>query len=731
MAYSPPWTTPGSATAIYSVLAFLSITITICSVSVRRTNPTPSNDVFVGGLAYASIIFGGAAIFYVFTAETAASHINAAGVFQNLIALATTGIAMFVYSYLCEKTPDEDSRWSSRMLTPGIVIVGLLSFAIFLVISRMQLPEIIVLAAGYIAGSVAVVTYVAAGYFALVHKAKSSFDSRRMAISFFLLAGASLNHVILLPNPSALWLISIALMGTSLIIAIVATGFPFLKQIGIEEHLAYRITITISALVILPYIAVHLIETTFIMTTLVDIGGTVLVHAAGFVFAISFAYALYTKSKLRTAPYQTPIIILLLYWSIAELALVFWPFFALPGMDSESLMPYIIGGFVSIVNLAIASRRLLNPPTDYLIVPTKKLYIALASLFSIMIYSSESLYRYAFQTGSFLIDLPLTIGLLLSLSFLSLFVLLNFIILLTGVSGGNFSFDAVAAGSTTIWLVVMTLKANFATWTAGWWAAEALMAIVFATFPIIIMRYYLEESSHNVVFRERAEIYSKYLTDLIRIHNQRTINVLGDSDEHSKMSEGKLDAVSRAMQEVTRADDIARNMTSMIVASRMPEDDLEPIDLVSAIHLAASRIETEKELEAFMTINKKKGDCFVLANVLLSDAFYHLFLGTANRLGYLFHIVVEINPENEQPKSNWYLTISLKLAAAEKVGEENLFSRYTERVRWTIFEFGYAQRIMELFSGYIQAGKAVYSNDQLTVSFEIILPASRILEEGD
>ena len=61
-------------------------------------------------------------------------------------------------------------------------------------------------------------------------------DSYRLALAFWLLAGASINHILILPNPSSLWIISMSLMGISFLYANVATSYTFLLGGGVRKN---------------------------------------------------------------------------------------------------------------------------------------------------------------------------------------------------------------------------------------------------------------------------------------------------------------------------------------------------------------------------------------------------------------------------------------------------------------------------------------------------------------
>ena len=726
LAINPPWMNPGSATAMYSVLAFLTITITTLAHNVRRSDPSLSHDFFVAGTGYASIVFAGAAIFYIITFETVAIHVTTSGIFLNLMAFATTGVILFMYSYFLGVTPSETSRWYGRLLTRGIIAIGTTIFVISMVVSRLPLPDWFFMLFGYIIGGVAITTYLWAAVLMFKRNSTNTFDTRRLGISFALLAVAAFNHVLILPYPSSLWLITIGLMGISFMIAIVAVGYPYLIQLGLPRDFSYAITIVISAIVVLPFLFTYLVESAFLFFVFVDVGATLIIHLCGFFFAVALAYSLFYKSKYHPAPYHSPVILLLVYWSIAEITMAFFTLQSIMVIGAECLIPYILGGIASVVLLSLSVRRMLNPGSVTECY-SGRVYVISAFVFAAFLFISEVVYQVIQLSIISEFVGVLSISILLGLTFVSLFVLITFLVLQVGIYGHEFSFDALAAGATAIWLVIMTLKANFVKWSSGWWTAEGLLAVCFVVFPIILVRMYLVENRNAKIFKDRASSYSDYLGGQIQEHNKEVVRHLEKLVMDSGIGPSSRSNLSEALDDLSKTNEIAKSIRTLIASEGFSESEVEPIDLIDSIQHALSRIDAvEQEAPVSLDSNMNLRDCFVNANSLLHEAFYHLFVGAIRRIGVLHSIYVEISPKNKKPKSNWYSTISLELSPADQVEEQDLFSRYTSGMHWRVFEFAYAQRIVSLFGGYIQSGSTSVEGSRFSVHFELILPAAQL-----
>ncbi|TFH05052.1 MAG: hypothetical protein E4H14_13505, partial [Candidatus Thorarchaeota archaeon] len=551
----PPWSTPNAAISFYSVLAFLCVTMTASAATKIRTDPAPTNRWFIAGTSYASIVFCGAAVYYGFFNESPVAHSLSSGIFLNLFAFAITGIIMFVFSYVESYDVKKTSILYHERITPVVVAVGSILFLIMLVATRVILDQFVFLIAGYIVGAVAVVTYLGAGYYMYQLKASDSVhDSFRLCIAFWLLAGASANHILILPYPSSLWIISMSLMGISFLYANVATSYTFLVNVGVQKNLAYGVTVFLSAIVVVPFVASRILAGVFLTSMFVEIGAKVIIHLAAAILAGASAYAFHDRIKYRPSPGQMWIIILLLYWTAAEIVLM--ASHILPGysIEVETKVPYIFGAFASAIVIPMAVRRTLSPQKS----KQRKLtqvYI-LTLIFSIVAITAGEVVRIQFLSIFGLsAATAISTAIMLGLSYLSLFALLTYVLLLSSASGGKLSFNSLGAGLVSVWIVITILKANYDTWTIGWWSAEILMILAIIVFTFILVRMFIVESNRSVKREKRAIAFSKFLSEQIAVHQTAAIDALSSISMDTKTGNSVLGSVSNAMSDISRANE--------------------------------------------------------------------------------------------------------------------------------------------------------------------------------
>ncbi|MFW9921081.1 MAG: hypothetical protein ACFFED_15880 [Candidatus Thorarchaeota archaeon] len=724
---SPPWTTAGSASVYYSVLAFLCITITVGSRNRIRTDPSPAHSFFSAGTLYASIVFGGAAIFYVYAESSPVTHLYTAGVFLNLVAFATTGISMILYAYLQKYPPSEKSIWNKRYITLIYVLVSITAFVILLILTRSYLNQTIFLSWGYFVGLLALMTYIGAAYLTYTSRVEyrgGSHEPVRLSISFGLLAGASLIHLTILPSPNILWIISIALMAIAFIYAIVATGYAFLLDIDVERSVAYGIAVAISVLVVIPFLLTQLVEG-FVTTLPVEqTGAAMLIHLGGCVFAGSLAYLLYIKSQNYRNTYVFPIIAIFLFWTMAEVVVFFSHLVPFYETISETRVPYISGSIVSIIFLVSAVRQILNPNQRTIKSYELSRFGYLAVIFGTMMILGEIIQKMLFDIFPEVFTGQFGTALMLGLSYISLFILLDFFLLLAGSSGGRITFDTLAVGSLSIWLVITIMKANFSVWTVGYWAAESVLAISFLTFPILLLYYFLAEYRQNIVMETNATIYSKFLTRRIGTHHGTAIDALENMTKESTLNDKRLESISFALQEVSFAEELTQTMASVLEENRFDSRSMEAMDLVDIIIVAVDRlIEHDKELPQ-IKINKERGSCYVIGNSLLVDTFQKLFEGVIQRIGNVRGLDIQIAQEKFDIKPSWHTDLTIEVTSQDASKSKLLFDRYTKR-EWTMVpELAFCYRLIQLFGGKISAESILGASTQLWLIVKITLPST-------
>jgi hypothetical protein len=719
-----PWNTPSASTVFYSVLAFLTITIAVSAVSRIRIDPTSANKAFAAGTIYASIIFAGASILYILTTEPLAAHSSPAGVALNLVALATTGAFMLLFTYLSRRSLKDDSLWNKRATYPFATALGVVIFGFIMVLTRLQIDELVFLVLGYVSGVISIVFYGVAAVAALKRMPQpTGHDNLRLAVSFLLLAAASVVDILVLPSPSSIWLWSIALMGMAFIFAVIATSYPYLKEIGIQDQVAYLVSVLISVIVILPFVVTALVEAVFFFDVVIEYGTTVIIHTGGAIWAGSLAYTLFMRARIRSAPHHQSIILLLEMWSVVEATLVVTYIAPLFGVETAPMVPYIVGLSASVIFLTRAAGRTLLP-TQEQEYPSRRYHLTVI-LFFILLAVGLSLARLLLSSAfPLMINRTSDMVVLLALSYFALSALITFIMVLTASSGGDLAFSGICAGFVSAWLVISVLKVNFSTWTAGWWVAEVLLAIGLALFPPIMVWLYLRGAEENVDLRRRADVYSQYISSRITRRHQTAMDSLERLSRKPDVSEKTLEAVSRALTELSSADEMTESLGAVLSADRFSEETLEHLDLVKSVLIAYDRLKARHpEVPVDVTVNKETGECAVLANSLLVDMFYNLMLGIVGRIGGVQSIDVEIEGSDDEC-SGFEITMQLGVSTEEPELRRELLFRYLKGHDQSAIEFVYARRLLELFGGDMAWDAVADKPEHLTVHLTLFLPGT-------
>ncbi|MGY5877027.1 MAG: hypothetical protein RTU30_14850 [Candidatus Thorarchaeota archaeon] len=714
------WDTPRSASIYYSILAFLMVTMTASTLNIIRSDPSPAHKAFISGTSIGSIFFAGAAVFYIFSTATPVIHTSTAGIFLNLVAYVITGLLIFSFSRINLRPTSVDSIWHRPLIVQITVIIGVILFGGSMVLARLPLDPIVFLTLGYVMGSIAFLCYVFAAI--NTYKARTTdsiIDSTRLSLSFVLLAAASLTHTLILPVPSSIWILSIGLTAIAFVFAIIATTYPYLESIGVEERLAYYLSILLAAIVILPVIIAKLLEAFVIFTPVPEVGATMLIHLSGAILAGALSFAVYTRSNLKRATYHNPIILLLACWSVSEFALMFSHFNPTYGSTAESLVPYIVGTMASIILLSIAVRRTLNPPqTITWTFPSSKSILGFV-LFILGLIVGEIVRPYIpfALEGS-----QLGRALMLSLSYLALLILLTLVILIAASSGGEFSTDTYAAGSSFIWLVIVVLKADFPIWSAGWWSAELILILSVSMFSLLMLQQYLNESKNAAALESRASQFTQLIQARISRYHASVLETLGEISKSTE-NEVELDRIAAALADISCADEQIRSIRELVTADRFPDEILESFDLVDAIRMGLKRATTIEAInETILQFDKETGACFVQANSLLIDVFESIFLGVSQRIGALKSIGVEIS---DDPSTLLCLSrVTIEISTADAKLEEELIKRYTQEESTDVVEFAYARRLVDLYGGQFDVLVQTLSDRDLGVVFSVYLPSS-------
>ncbi|TXT57909.1 MAG: membrane protein of unknown function [Candidatus Thorarchaeota archaeon] len=721
---SPPWTTHGSAVAYYSVLAFLSVVATATALGRVRMDASPTHRLMFAGLTFLSLIHIGAALFN-FLEFFPVGHVFPFGIFFNILVLTILGFFVLGSGWYNVHEAKENSFLRYRLFIPSsiIILIAIYTLGYFLVLNNPV--EYLLIPLGYILGSTAIICFIVSGYlFMSKRRGHSDSDSLRLLLMNLFFVMGTFILLFILPDPSSLWVLSTTFQIAALLFAIVGISFPLLIDLGLSRKTAYGLVIAIICLTLLPFIFSHLVESLLPLVYYANVGISVLVHSGGVVFTLVMGYILYQRTRARAAWYHSPIIFLLFAWSIFEAAIVLSHLSPLYYGVGESVVPYILGGIITAITLSIAINRILSTPEKTPRV-LKSLHI-FGFIFMILLVAIGEYIQGRLLTIFPILESGFFGGMvLLSLAYISTFALISFIILLVAESGDKASFELVAVGSQSLWIVSLLLRVNFSVWTAGWWMAEMVVGGAITIFPFILTYFYIRDAGMVEQYESHVSVYTQLLKDDIETSHALAIDAIQKIIGTPELSDSRLESLSEALGQISHADEMARVLRLLIGDDVSEKRIFEPTNLPNSIRDAFEQLKSSNPgrfLE--LDLDCVTGDCSVRSDHLFSTSLYYLMDGIVQRSELVTKFKIRVVPHADL-SDMWSIRIQVDMSEESLEQRKALLQRYLTTVSSGGYEFALMHRLIDLLDGKISMDTPsdVESNE---IAFTIVLPTAEV-----
>ena len=429
-----------------------------------------------------------------------------------------------------------------------------------------------------------------------------------------------------------------------------------------------------------------------------------IIHLAAAILAGASAYALHERIKYRPSPGQIWIIIFLLYWTVAEVALIVYGI--LPGypLGYVSKVPYVCGAIASAIVIPMSVRRTLYPQNQEKRNYTRIYTLTILSSILMIIVGEVLRNQILGSLGSSTV-VAIGTGIMLSFSYVSLFAILTYVLLLASASGGRLSFNSLCSGIIAVWVVITILKANYEAWTIGWWSAEIIMILSIITFTLILIRLYIIDTNRAENRERRAIAFSHFLSEQIALHQSAAIDSLSSISMDSTTGDSVLGSVSNAMSDISRANELSKYMELFISGDEFEEEQIGPVSLRDSLYSAleyaglSSTKESVQVGEGVQSIElKMEHDCTVQANSFLVDAFKYILEGISKRIGQLYDVSVKIR-ESADPTHYCICEMQMDVHVEEPDNILGLFERYVEQDSLDAVELAYSKSIVRLLGG--------------------------------
>ena len=608
----PSWNSPTANVAFNLILAFEAM---ICAAwaYINRTAYSKSSN-FLIALLFRGIIHFGAMVVHIFdNAPASLSRTPQYTFFDFLELYVLLLVILLSFRY---------QRGIERVFSSVPRIMGGLVLALIVcgLMYTLILPDLVFVLLGIFLGAGSLVS----GYWALelLNEDKELYSHVdlalfRCSIIFFTLSAVPLIATMLFP--SVIWILAMCLQMAAFLILLVSFAVPPLQKIDLSYQQTLFVTLSISLLLVIPFLAAILVAGAGITAIVTNTIIYLLVRVGATILSMMMLYLLYSYSKINPKYIQYPLMLLFTLWSAIQLSLVvfFSETYYVP--EGEPLSPYITGSLIVTFLLLMGVSKLSDEEAT---LPTRhgtRLVIWFILMFFLG-WLSQHLHLTIVTSIPDLDNTPFASVVLLGIV---LFTVFSYVVLQFEVIDKErtpYSVETLVIGLLAVWLIPLILKGSFQSWTIGWWSAELLLVSGLVIGPFFLGFYYLQ----SMADAEEARRMSSLLSDLL-IHDVGNVT-------HAAMISLELAREGEFTDSVDAAQDIA--LDSLKQAKRIIEnvrtlakaedaaENLAPIDIMKVIWAGYHRAVAETlERNVEFSVEASCESCYTIGNELLTELF--------------------------------------------------------------------------------------------------------------
>jgi len=552
------------------------------------------------------------------------------------------------------------------------------------------------------------------------------YDLKWLFVGFTLFGVSWLPTLTALFSPSLVWSFGFILRAVGLFILNLGISTPFMMGSGMKTLRAYSYVSVGSMLAFVPVFFTVLAEVYARGSVYVSMETYYVVHVGAAIMSGVMAFLVFAYYQQKQAMNRLPLIWLYVAWSVLQVTLVM-DAAARVGSFSESLVPYIIGGLISLVLLPIAARWTKGPPVvGWTSVSRKPVVVAvfLVILTGMIGLAIEDVLE---SSVSGLAGSPVGTSILLCVNVLVMFAFIYLTLALAADSQGQISADVLSVGFLSIWIIPSILKANYSDWTAGWWVAELfpLLALLFG--PALLGLLYSKELVRAEESQHKATLFADLLVHDVSNYHQSILVCLNLLETESLPKELRQQTIQDAASELMRADHLIKNVRRLGMVERLAATSFAPIDIVQSIHDSYQTLERMPATRDFeFRVNREVGECFALANALLSDVFLNLFHNSVKYAREEHVIDVGIQPIVKGGSPWWEIRVADHSSGIEPERKARLFQRYMDGAHGRGLGLSVVSALVKAFGGTISAEDRVGGDYTKGTVFVITLPAAEV-----
>jgi signal transduction histidine kinase len=718
---SRAWESEYTIIAFDSLLAFLAITSAAYVYGTYRSTSSAQHIIFLAALIAQGIIYIGSSVDYLLGLTAPTILKTPDRITSDIIEVSLLGI-LFLCALIVGKR--KLSTRGALVLLFLIIISSLSIYGALFVFVLSSLSESLLITVGLLGTAIAIVTPLLAGMFVIKYQSDSQeYDLVLLLLSLVIFSFASIPLLLNLIIPSISWILSLVLQVGGFFALTMAVAVPWQMEMGISRWRADASIATLCLLALTPFIVFVLVESAVQDISFMLQGVYYLSHGEAALLSGLIAVLVFAYSRRNPFPEYYYLILLFLTWAYMELHLVLFSPIELWTSGYEPLLPYIIGSILSVFLLFRATNSIEKPPAQQLEGFSAQKIIVLVCLVVSTVWIGELIRSQVIQINPEVFN-TLAASFILVANLLAMFAFIYLEYLLTTKSGGWESVGVITAGFFSLWIVRNILKAVFVEWSIGWWAAELLLLVGLVLGPVILGMMYLTSMFEAESSQRKATVYADLLGHDITNYLQAIQVALGIINLDDASPEAKSKALEEANLSLTRADHLIRNVRHLGQPSSIHGNDIERMDLISAIHVAinqVTQITAPEEIEFNMRVDDTER--YVYANDLLTDVFMNLFHNAIKYSNQKKRIDIEIESVTIHDQKMYQIRVVDYGRGIEPERKESLFSRFMDGADGTGLGLWVVQVLTESFGGTIEVKDRVDGSYSQGSVFIVTLPA--------
>ena len=724
---SPPLESRQLVVVVTTVLMLLSAAASASVFSVMRTDPSQYHRVLFGAVVTTWFMHVVVTLSHIFLVGLSGLWSTGPGTFVHAVHLLTTGVLFLGAVSLAGREGDalglaETGRAAAVSTGTGILV---LSVFYGLYVSGL-LPDWTGQVSTVVALSgVVVFVLVAVGAYRQQY-ADQLTDPLRLSVAALLFALSSLMVALATLVEAGLWVFTMGLEAGALMVVIIATCYPLLRSVGIRPLFAYGVVLMFPLLVVAPFIGSYLMAALLGLQSVVNPVLTISIHLSSAMMATVVGLLLVTEASDRTSWSYSPVAFALFSWSVLDVATALEHFHPFYGPLGEAIVPYVVGGLVTVVALGVAIRRLLRPPADRSASTSGHAQWYGYVFVVVAVVLGEAVYDYLTVAVPGIVTHPIGDALLVFLGTVAVFELAYLLTLLAIESGEKVAVGMSAAGSLMIWIVSLTLRGNYVPWTIGWWSAEVVLAVPTLMLPFLLLLFYSTRSMTSQRFLSHVSAATAMVATTISREHAAASDELYELTNRGDLGKEPMERVLRALTHLSSADELTQMMVTLVRTERFSPDELEDFDVIAMFnHAIGALAAAVPDIRSIVMVDGTVGTYFARATPLLQRLFFHLLRAVIRRIepGTGINLSAIGPADRTSPHTiDIRLTVVTTVSQAEQLRE--LFQRYFCAERVQDLDIAVARRLTTLYGGRVTVLEEAEELELTNMTVLVSLPAA-------